>query len=119
MAGRPKLKDGRTINIYLAVDVIQAIDETKGKLSRSQFIEEAVKYYISHLADNPKGEEGERKDLNVQPHYAGADLPQNDKKGFEKRTTQKTRAGGREVMRGTADPVYSGSNPDLPFTRCI
>ncbi len=25
------------------------------------------------------------------------------------------RAGGRAVMRGTADPVHSGSNPDLPF----
>ena len=119
MAGRPKVKDGRTINIYLAVDIIQAIDESKGKLSRSQFIEEAVKYYISHLADNPKEDNGQQKNYNAQSHYAGADFPQNDKEGFEKRTTQKMRAGGREVMRGTADPVYSGSNPDLPSTQCI
>ncbi len=27
------------------------------------------------------------------------------------------RAGGRAVMRGTADPVHSGSNPDLPSRR--
>ena len=98
MPGRQKKKVGRVVNFYLSDEVLDLIEQYKGNLSRSNFIEEAVKYYISHLADNPKEDGGKQKIIN------------------EKAIPQQKRAGGREVMRGTADPVYSGSNPDLPST---
>ena len=99
MAGRPRTKNGKSYVFYLSDEIDALIEQYKGNLSRSNFIEEAVKYYISHLGDNPKEDREKQKIIN------------------EKAIPQQQRAGGRVVMRGTADPVNSGSNPDLPSTR--
>ncbi len=52
MTGRPKKKDGRVVNFYISVDVLDLIEENRGEKSRSQFVEDAVRYYVSHSAEN-------------------------------------------------------------------
>ena len=59
MAGRPRTKNGKSYVFYLSDEVDALIEQYKGNLSRSNFIEKAVKFYISNLAENPK--EGKRK----------------------------------------------------------
>ena len=65
MSGRPKKKVGRVVNFYLSDEVLDLIEQHRGELSRSQFIEEAVKYYTSHLGDKSREKE---KDFNSPGH---------------------------------------------------
>ncbi len=62
---RPRRKLGRTYNLYLSDEVNDLIEKYKGNLSRSQFVEKAVIYYVSQLTENPKEEEnGQQKNYN-------------------------------------------------------
>ena len=54
MSGRPKKKNGRVVNYYLSDEVLDLIEEYRDELSRSQFIEKAVKFYVSNLVEDPK-----------------------------------------------------------------
>ena len=47
MAGRPKKKNGRVVNFYISDEVLELIEEYRGTLSRSQFVEEAILSYVS------------------------------------------------------------------------
>ncbi len=61
--GRPRRKYGRTYNFYLSDEVDALIEQYRGEKSRSAFIEEAVKFYISHLAgDTKEGDEKQKID---------------------------------------------------------
>ncbi len=66
MVGRPRTKNGKSYVFYLSDEVDTLIEQYKGNLSRSNFVEEAIKYYVSHLAENPKGDKGQQKDYNSQ-----------------------------------------------------
>ncbi|GEM_PF-7044762 len=43
---RPKVKDGRSIQLYISKELLEQIERYKGSLSTSGFIEEAVKFVI-------------------------------------------------------------------------
>ncbi len=58
---RPRRKLGRTYNLYLSDEVNDLIEKYRGNLSRSQFVEKAVMYYVSQLAENPKEEDSQQK----------------------------------------------------------
>ncbi len=69
--------------------------------------------------DDFKEVEEKGKRLNSSEYYASVEATSENKKKVLKKDPTEMRAGGREVMRGTADPVYSGSNPDLPSVLCV
>ncbi len=54
--GRPKKKDGRVVNFYISADVLEQVDLYRGQLSKSQFVERALRFYISHLSNSAGGE---------------------------------------------------------------
>ena len=64
MAGRPRTKNGKSYVFYLSDEVDTLIEQYKGNLSRSNFVEEAIKYYVSYLEENPKEDRG--KNYNPQ-----------------------------------------------------
>ncbi len=52
--GRPRRKLGRTYNFYLSDEVDALIEQYRGNKSRSEFVEEAVKFYTSSLEGRPQ-----------------------------------------------------------------
>ena len=61
---RPRRKLGRTYNLYLSDEVNDLIEKYRGNLSRSQFVEEAVMYYVSQLAENTQENKDQQKNYN-------------------------------------------------------
>ncbi len=101
MAGRPKKKNGRVVNYYLSEEILEMIEEHRGELSRSQFVEKAIKFYISLLEELKNLEE---KNYEVEG---------NNPVGRGSRARSKARdLGSRPVgVRGfESHPLHSFSN---------